>query len=583
MKNVILAASAILVFGACSNTPLETGAVFEVADTVYVNGDVFTVDSERPSAEAFAVKDGAFIYVGSDAGIRNFVGPDTQTVDLQGHFVVPGFQDAHIHPLEGASLRSFYGCRLEEVRQYSKNPEDWIDYIRECGERERPLEWVMGGGHMLSDLIALNRAPRAVLDEALPDTPAAMMEKSAHSFWVNSKALELAGIDADTVDPQGGIVIKDAETSEPVGILTDSAGDEISHFALRATPELQEARYQAILMSQDMMTSQGITSATNARVYWERGNLDPWLRAEEEGVLKTRSVMALWAYPHMEDDKQLAVLQSMYRDGKYEDGSLLRLSQVKIYADGTISNNSATVLKPYTRLVHPQHRHFGVEYFTEERMGKYIAELEKVGFDIHVHALGDRAARETLNAIEYASEQNTGEGFAPRHQLTHLAIVHPDDIDRFAELGATANIQINFDDADENGDNGVFEDVGLVDNTESLETPVLELAESGANVVLSSDWDVSYMSPLVSVQNMIRWYEEDIDRVDATAFAIKAYTLNAAYAMRHDDVTGSIEPGKYADFVILDQSLFEVPVDQMRQVSVLATYLNGERVYQKQD
>ena len=558
----------------------------EGADRILLNGVFYTVDEGQPWAEAVAVRGGRIVYVGDEPGAREYQGKDTVLVDLDGKFVLPGFQDAHIHPLEGASLDTFFGCRLEELSHQEGDPEKWVDYLKTCNELERPIEWVLGGGHDLSQLVGIDRMPKEILDEALPDVPVALMEKSSHSFWVNSLALERAGITRDTPDPQGGVIIKDPETGEPNGILTDSAGDEIAHLALAKTPELQEARYEALLLSQDMMVSEGITSATNARVYWDRGNAEPWLRAEVEGTLKTRSIMAIWAYPHMDDDTQLATIQSMYRDDHYvgETPSLLRWSQVKFYSDGTVSNNSAAVLDAYTRFVYPDlERHpLGINYFTEERLKRYITELERVGFDAHIHALGDRAVRESLNAIEHAQTQNPELVDRRRHQLTHISLIAESDIRRFAELGAVPNIQITYgdvpDDEAEDEDNWA----SPIENTKARFSPVIDIHETGARVVISSDWDVTPMSPLVAVQTMIEWADGIWSKDEALAFVLRAHTLNAAYAMQHEDVTGSIEVGKFADLVVLEENLFEIPPERIRETDVCATYLSGELVYEKE-
>ena len=585
---IVLAATLV----ACSQESTEREQAIVAADRILVNADFYTVNETQPWVEAIAITDGRIVYAGDDDGARKFEGENTEIIDLDGRFVLPGFQDAHIHPLEGASLETFFGCRLERLSNEVDNPELWIDYLSTCDDNERVIEFVLGGGHDLSQLVDLGRMPKEILDEAMPGVPVALMEKSSHSFWVSSAALEQAGITKDTPDPQGGIIVRDPDTGEPNGILTDSAGDEMAHFALQATPALQQARYESLLASQDMMTSVGITSATNARVYWDRGNHEPWLRAEQEGTLKTRSIMAIWAYPHMEDDSQLQTIKSMYRDGHYEDGSLLRWSQVKFYSDGVVSNNSGAVIEPYTRFVYPSlaKRPRGGNYFTEERLNRYITELERVGFDVHIHALADRAVQESLNAIEYAQTQNPELVGKRRHQLTHLSLVHASDIPRFGELGVVPNIQITY------GDDGGEEEeiaepppededsggswISLIANTQAEFSPLNEIHDAGGRIVISSDWDVSPMSPLVAVQTFVRDWAGDRTKDEALAFVLKAHTLNPAWAMQHDEVTGSLEVGKFADLVVLDDNLFEIPTNRIRHTRVASTWLAGQVVYE---
>ncbi|TQV87410.1 amidohydrolase [Aliikangiella coralliicola] len=564
------------------------------ADKVLIKARVYTVDVNNPWAEAVAVKNGKIIFVGSNREAQDYIAKQTKVIDLQGRMVVPGFQDAHVHPLEGVSLTTFMGCDLIPLSDTETNPETWIDELKKCNKIDFPHDWILGGGHAIQDVLKLKRMPKLVLDEAFPDKPAAFMEKSSHSMWVNSKALEIVGITKDTPDPQGGLIFKDPQTGEPTGLLSDSAGDELMHKALQRSPKLQQARYEALMLSQDFMAKYGLTSITNGRVYWERGNLEPWLRAEKEGTLKARSIMALWAYPHLQDDFQLPKLKSMYRDDR---DSLLRLSQIKFYSDGVVINNSAAVVEAYNHLIHPFAKPFGLNYFTEKRLAKYITELEKVGFDAHIHGLGDRAVKESLNAIESAQKANSKLKLQTRHQITHVALARKEDIPRFAKLNVTANIQINHD----TGDYGTgveldkkidykhvhiddpdywFKIVGDVDVEFS---PVHPIIESGGRMVFSSDWDVSSIDPIVSIQNAVNILDGKMSKDEAIATAIKGYTLNPAYIMRHDDMTGSIEVGKYADLVVLDSNLFELPKQKIKQAKVLLTLLSGNETYRAKE
>jgi len=557
----------MLTLGTGCTSPATADAA---AELILMNAHVFTVDDTRPWAEAVAIRDGRIIAVGNDDEILEFTGDSTIVIDLEGKMVLPGFQDAHIHPLEGASGEEFFTCQLDTLR--GTDAETWIEYIAECADHDTPIDWVMGGGHYISALLDLERNPKEVLDDAIPDIPVALMEFTSHSMWLNSAALEAAGIDDETSDPVGGKILRDPETGEATGILMDSAGDELLHLALQATPALQEARYRSLMWSQEMLSRNGITSITNGRVYWDRGNLEPWLRAEQEDTLTARTVLALWAYPHMSDDEQLDTLKSMYRDGT---DSLLRLTQVKFYSDGVVSNNSGALLEPYARLVHPDVNPMGQNYFTEDRLQRYITELERVGFDMHIHALGDRAVRESLNAIEYARGENPSLAGKRRHQLTHIALVHPSDLQRFKHLDVMANIQFNFDFDDDDG--GWWQ--SLLGERNVVYTPVLELDKLGNDVVLSSDWDVATASPLKTIGNVAVFFDGERPTKKLIGLAIRGYTLNAAIAMHHEDMTGSISVGKYADIVVINQDLFEIEPQEIEHADVSLTLLEGEAVF----
>lgn len=596
MKRVkIYAPSAFLLFIflllGCSDQNNSNNTQTKFADLILRNGSIYTVNQAQPWAEAIAIKNGRISYVGDETGLEVFIGKKTEVVDLKGKFVLPGFQDAHVHPLEGVSLSTFLGCDLVALREKSPNPEDWIEDLKKCNDIDFPHDWILGGGHDIRNLLTLERPPREVLDEVFPDKPAALIEKSSHSTWVNSKALEMMGITRDTPDPIGGIIFKDPKTGEPNGILSDNASDQVIHFALKKTPKLQQARYEALLTSQDYLVEHGITSSTNARVYWDRGNHEPWLRAEKEGTLKNRSIMAIWAYPDKADDMQLPIIKSMYTNDK---NSLLRWSMVKFYSDGLVQNNSAAVHEKYNYFVNPEAQPYGLNYFDEKRLAKYITELEKTGFDVHIHAIGDRGVTESLNAIEAAQKNNPNLVSQRRHQITHVEVCRPADILRFGQLGVAANIQINFELSGEVGVSHLahrhidYENIKADDpdlyfkilgDIEVVFSPVLEIAEAGGLMVLSSDWDVASINPLVSIKSMVLRNQEKKSKEELIAFAIKAYTLNAAYVMHHDDTTGSLEVGKWADIAVIDKNIFEVSVEEIDKAKVVWTLLGGEEMY----
>jgi predicted amidohydrolase YtcJ len=590
LKTLSITVIACCFIAACTQSNDEYASDQAAADKVYINGKVYTVNTAQPWADAVAITDGKIVFVGDDQKATDFIGKNTNVVDMQGGMLLPGFQDAHVHPLEGASLETFMGCDLTTVGN-DRNPENWVDYLQQCKSMVFPHDWVLGGGHDMADLLSLKRHPKLVLDDIFGDMPVAFMEKTSHSMWVNSAALKRAGITKDTPNPQGGIIFKDPITKEPTGILSDSAGDELMHLALVNTPQLEQARYEALLASQDYMVSYGITSATNARLYWNRGNHLPWLRAEEEGTLKTRSIMALWTYPHMDDDYQLAQLKSMYADNK---NSLLRWSMVKFYSDGVVSNNSAAVTEEYNYLIHPDSKPLGLNYFSQARMARYITELEKYGFDVHIHALGDRGIRESLNAIEIARKNNPELAGIRRHQVTHLSVMRKSEISRFAELDVTANFQVNYpldflvQPIKENID---YDNVSISDEDfwykilgpiDVLFLPVIEVLKANGRVVLSSDWDVADINPLVSIANIASLTKSGMTHGELVAFGIKAYTLNAAYVMGHDDMTGSIEVGKYADLALLNNNIFELDYEHISKAKVMQSLLEGRVVYQRE-
>ncbi|MBL4942297.1 MAG: amidohydrolase [Colwellia sp.] len=551
------------------------------ADLVLVNATVYTVNDQQPHASTIAIHQGKITYVGDRKGVKKYIGANTSIQDMQKKLVLPGFQDAHVHPMEGASLETFIGCDLVDISAKVDDPELWIDEIKSCNDIPAPHNWILGGGHDHHQLMNLDRLPKEILDEAFPNKPAAFMEKSSHSMWVNSKALAMVGITKDTPHPQGGKIGKDAKTGEPTGILYDSAGDELMHKALAKTPKLQAARYQAILNSQELLAKHGITSAVNARVYWIRGNLEPWLKAQQQNTLKARNIMALWAYPHLDDDYQLKQLKAMYQNDK---ASLLRVNKVKFYSDGVPDLNSAAVLDPYGVLVHDQAEPLGGNYFTGKRLAKYITELEPTGFGAIIHAIGDRGTREALNAIEAANKANPKlTGNKRRHYITHVRWVSEQDIPRFAALNVPADTQMNYIDYEDYDSGDYYGDEALYDllyaNNKSNTDALPAIHKAGAKIVISSDWDVASIDPLFSIQNALQEFKGAMPKADIIKLAVKAYTLNAAYALAQEKQTGSIEVGKYADLIVLDQNIFTIPATTIRDTKVILTLLGGKEVY----
>lgn len=544
--------------------PLVTVAATNGADLVLHNGAIYTVDEAQPWAEAVAIKDGRLVFVGADEDVEPFIGTETEVMDLDGRMVLPGIHDVHLHPLEAGS--SVAGtCLLPE----DTDPEEMIDLLRRCAPKQIGTNWVLGWGHSITNLLESERPPIEILDEAIPDRPAVMMEQTSHSVWVNSAALAAAGITANTPHPPGGLILKDPDTGRPNGILMENAGDLLFDLALAPTPELEELHYEGLLYALEQLAENGITSVSDARTYWGRNYHKVWERAEQEGTLTVRAVLGLWAYPHYDDEEQLAALTKLYSN---DPNRLLRLNQIKIYSDGLIENTTAALFEPYLIDLELLPGNVGMNYFAEERMAKYITTLEKVGFDFHIHTIGDRGVHESLNAIERAMEIN-GEGVDRRHRLTHLELIDAEDRPRFVELDVIADFQV----AGEFTLPDYWEESAELIGDRAFDTiPVRSVYDTGATVTLSSDWDVSDLSPFVGMAHALQREQQSMPNLEAV---IEAYTLNGAYVMRQEEETGSLEVGKWADLVVLDRNLFEVSLEELAETAVLLTLLGGEEVY----
>ncbi len=561
---LLAAASTILACGALDPGPEADRPPPVDDDTREIllrNARIFTAADDGEFASAIALTDGEITWVGDDAVAGDHTGPDTAVFDLGGRLVLPGLHDVHQHTLE--ARLEVIDCLLDpEVT----NAEDHRRAMRRC-EAHPDTGWVLGWGHRVGSLVDAERAPRLILDEVFPSTPAAFGEESSHSTWVNSAALAALGIDRDTVAPPGGIIVRD-DDGEPNGILVDAAGELPWNLALARSEALDEANYAAVLLGLAANNGHGITSAVDARVYWRRGYVEAYERAQADDVLTVRMVLSLWAYPDADDDAQLSALAARYRD----DGGMLRVSQIKVYADGLLQNTTAALLEPYLGDTWGYER--GLSYFDLDRLTRYTRSLQAVGFDMHVHAIGDRGVRETLDAIE-ATHTDAG-GDDAHHRLTHVELVHPDDVPRFAALGAFADMQLS-----EWTDPAHVQELGEFIGAERASErawPVRDLHEAGATLVFSSDYDVGELSPFAGIERAVTRGDQSLPTV---ADAVRAYTINAARLMRSETATGSLEIGKRADLIVVDRDIFSVPETQIGDARVLWTLVDGRDVYRR--
>ena len=533
---------------------------------LWLNGDIYTVNKEQPWAQAMVIEKGQLIFVGAEAEAKTWVNENTQIHDLQGKTVLPGLHDVHLHPLEAASEE--IQCVLDSSRSIS----DWVGSMKLCAQQNPQVsddEWLLGWGHSILTLVESNTDPRLLLDALNETRPIAIMEETSHSVWVNSKALELLELDGVIIeqDIEGGAVLLNAQ-GKSTGILLDGAGDLAFDLAMAETPERLERNYQSLLSGLDEVAKNGITSIVDARIYWQRGYLKAWQRARAENALTARSVLSLWAYPNIDDEKQIKHLISLYEN---DADSLLRINQVKFYSDGITHNATSALLAPYKEY-YEEVGPTGLNYFDEQRLTQYATELSNAGFNMHIHAIGDRAVRESLNAIEAAQVSTKKQA---RHRLTHVEMVAEVDKKRFADLNVVADFQLA---GEFTHPENFAEMEPLIGERAHSQLPVRDIYDTGATVTLSSDWDVSSLSPFVGMQNALTRGEQSLPDLAAV---IEAYTINGAYVMDQEHIVGSLEAGKEADFIIIDQNIFEVDVNKISQTQVLKTVLAGELVYQK--
>lgn len=557
-KSALLVAGITLSLLGCKNP--EDPQVTASGNLALLNGKIYTVNAQQSWAEAVVVNNEEIVFVGSSNEAANHINKNTQVIDLKGKLVLPGIHDTHTHPLEAGSDR--VTCILDTEQTLEKS----LTIIEECVDLPTKDDWILGWGHSIEVLLESNQSPRSLLDEIDNTRPIAIMEATSHSVWVNSKALALAGITAKTEHPTGGAILKD-QYGQPNGILLDAAGDKVFELAYQPTPERMQSNYEGLLYGLKQVAKNGITSVVDARVYWKRGYLETWQRAEEEDRLTARTSLSLWAYPAMDDNEQISILSSMFND---DPDRLLRVNQIKLYSDGILHNTTAALKEPYLDSLE-EVGPLGLNYFDQKRLAHYTTELEKVGFDMHIHAIGDRGVQESLDAVETAQKANKNTD--ARHRITHVEMVSDVDKPRFSKLGVIADFQLTGDFS--HPENATWMEPLIGERAHKM-LPIRDIYDAGATVTLSSDWDVSSLSPFVGMQNALTRGTQSLPSLDAV---IRAYTINGAFLMRQEDFTGSIEVGKLGDLIVVDQNIFDIDVDRISDTKVLMTFLGGHLVY----
>ncbi|MGH9368973.1 MAG: amidohydrolase, partial [Thermoanaerobaculia bacterium] len=545
---------------ACARGPSPGGGA--PADLVLENGAVYTMDAARSWAEAVAIRGGRIAYVGSSAGAKRLGGTATRVLDLAGKMVLPGFHDAHVHPVSGGMELAL--CNLNGL----KTQEEIFAVVRRYAAEHPKEAWIQGGGWDLP--IFPNANPtRQQLDALVSDRPACLSAADGHSSWVNTKALEIAGITRATADPSNGRIERDA-SGNPSGTLRESADELVEkHIPKPTVKQYAEGLRRGL----EMANRFGITSLHEANAGDEI--LAAYAQAARAGSLTARVVASLSVDPSRgpEQVADLSRKRSAHTAGR------LRATAAKIFADGVIEAETAALLEPY--LSRPGWA--GEPNLTPETFNRLATALDREGFQIHVHAIGDRGIRMALDALEAARRANGPRDARPL--LAHIELIDPQDIPRFRRLGVLADFQPLWAWADP-----YIRDLTLPKLSAGRARwlyPIESVAATGAVVVGGSDWSVSSMNPLDAIQIAVtrRGLEEGPgpaflpeERVSLPE-ALAAYTIAGAYAAFQEKETGSIEAGKSADLVVLDRNLFEIPSEQIHETRVVLTLLEGREVW----
>lgn len=571
-KKALMQWAALPLLLSLSASTLAAGAA-PPPDLIVRNGAIYTVQGKSAWVEAFAVRDGRYVAVGKNAEIDRLGGPATRVVDLHGAMAMPGINDVHAHPLDGA-YEDLYACNF--------GPDSTLPQIlarvTDCAGRAEPGDWIVGGAWSSKLLGELGAAGALqAFDQASGGHPVLLRDDTFHNRWANSAAMQRAAISAQTPDPAGGIIVRDAKGAL-TGLFKEFAAFlPIEHQIPPRTPERQ---LNAARAAGKTLVAFGITGVQDA--FSSENILATWHRLDSTEGLPLHMVSSLSAMPPASPQERsgmaLVAVREQYRSAN------LSPDFAKLFLDGVPPARTSDFIDPYL----PDHEHghdfHGKSNYTYDQLVALLTELDRSGVAVKMHATGDGSVRLALDAIAEVRRRNGMPG--QRHQIAHSSFIAASDIGRYRALNVTADISpmLWFP-------TGLGQAIAMAIGSERAEHifPVRNLLNAGALVAGGSDWPAGQptANPWIGIEGLVTrrnplhqmpgalWPEQGVD----LATALRIYTLNSAEAMGLGGQTGSIEPGKSADFIVLDRNLFKVPVEQVHEVAVQQTYFRGRQVH----
>lgn len=540
------------------------------ADVVFCSGAIYTMDKERSWAEAVAVKNGRFLHVGTNQTVQAYIGPQTTVVNLDGKMAMPGIHDMHIHGAEGA-INTLYSCQFPMTATVDEIVATVASFAKQPSHRD----WIIGQAWAMN---IVSHIHKSLLDAVVADRPVFLWDASHHNAWVNSKALELGGIDASTPNPNGGEIVRDTE-GEPTGLLLENAATELH----KIVPDHPHDLYQeALRWLAQMLNQLGVTSIKEAAVH--RRMMEAYKALDDDNALNLRvGTHFLWLTPFIYDPTDL---EALLADRHQFAGKRVSVDFLKLFLDGVPVTKTAAMLDPYVGDDPSTHDPHAMLLVAPKTLMDVLVRFDKEGLLVKMHATGDAALRVALDAIEAARQANGYSG--PGHEIAHPQAVHPNDLPRFNQLQAVPDLCPILWRMSANHERLKVPVLGRV-RAES-HWPIRSYVESGAKPIAGSDWPamVPDANPWPGIEAMITRQDptgqfpgtlgenQEID----LATALEIYTINGAHALRHANLTGSIEVDKYADMIVLDRNLFAIPPTEIGGTKVLLTLLEGKVVYQ---
>ena len=535
------------------------------ADLILLNGAIYTVDKNRSWAQAVVITDGKIVYVGSDEDAKSHIDEQTVIIDLAGKMVLPGFVDAHAHPSYAMDLVGNISLYLlDSLEKYRKTIKEFVD-----DHPDKP--YYRGSGW--TDTLFPNLGPRKeILDNIIPGKPIALISYDGHSMWVNSVTLERSQITKETPDPVGGRIERDPETGHPSGTLREETAFKLVE---KAIPKYSlEERKNALLAYQDMATRAGITLSHDAML--DAQAISAFNILAKENLLKMRFRGSITIDPDLDITQQV---KSVLAERANNTHPYFQTNAAKIFVDGVVEGGTAYLLKPYEHK--PQFR--GEPMWGAKIFDAITIALDKEKIQIHFHVIGDAAAHITLDALELAQQINGTRD--SRHLITHLQLVEPEDIQRFKKLGVVGVPQPFWFKVDEYYWELALPYLGK--KRAEKQYPMQSFFDAGVVMASASDFPVTIpFDPLIAIQTGITrsasnsgkdvlWPEESANLENMIA----SFTINGAYANFLENETGSIEVGKQADLIVLDQNLFDLPSEEIAKTNILLTLVEGKEVF----
>lgn len=545
------------------------------AEIIYTNGKFYTVNKENPWAEALAIKDTRIIAIGNLTEVNKFKGDATVVVDLQGSFVMPGVFDLHAHPF----ITPWYGSMNLSLED-SGSEEGILREVKDYAEAHPEKEWVIGGQWLLG-VFPDDNPHKKLLDDIVPDRPVALLDQTGHNMWLNSKALELAGITKATETSQLIVIEKDPVTGEPTGTVREQTMQMVERVIKQATPEEYGSTINEIF---EMFLSYGITSMQTAEGH--KVPLEALKYLESEGKLDER-VFVSWDWK--------TTLNLAYTVEEIEDqiknraiyaSDMIYPNYVKIFGDGAPGSVTSLLLEPYEG----ESDVYGGANMTTEEFAEAFKKFDDMGVGVHVHAMGDGSIRRVVDALEIMKKENGDSGV--RHKIAHNTMITTDDLNRLAKL---KDVNIDFSPPLWYPHKGVIASFLPKVGEERVQKfyPFKDALASGLHVGQGADWLTANPTPdpMIAIEGMVTRkspFDPDLtgtvnaEQAISLEQAIAVATLEGAWVLGVENTLGSLESGKFADMIVLDHNLFDLSPDQISDTKVIKTIVNGKIVYDRE-